>query len=178
MLNIVKAVFGGIMLFLGRDMEWIFSLGMGLLVGIKMTTLIEPDSPLWMFLLVVAAAGAISVLPYLVFPESRYFVTGLFFGGYLLSEYGNTVLKAFLGSGLSGTTWTIFFVGAVIGAAALAFTKAWGVMFATALAGAFIVSSLFANLTSLTQSLIAGGLFITGSIVQAIIMRVEKAAER
>ena len=178
MLIIAKAVFGGIMLFLGRDMDWLFALGMGLLVGLKMTTLLEADVPLWMFLLLVAAVGVISILPYLVYPESNYIVTGFLFGGYLLSEFGSTVLRAFTGSGFSGTTWLIFFVGAVIGAAILAFTKTWGIMFATALTGAFIVSSLFQNLNSLTQSLVAGGFFIVGGIVQAIIMRIEKAAER
>jgi hypothetical protein len=178
MLNIAKGVFGGLMLFLGRDMDWLFSLGLGLLVGLSMTPLLAADSPQWMFILLVVAVGVISVLPYLVYPEASYIVTGFFFGGFLLAGYGSNLLEAFFGVGLSGSTWMIFIVGAVIGAAILGLTKEWGVMFATALAGAFLVSDIFPSLSPVAKYLVAGGLFITGSIIQAVIMRVEKGSER
>lgn len=177
MLNIARGVFGGLMLFLGRDMDWLFSLGLGLLVGLKLTTLLESNSPLWMFILVVLAVGAVSVLPYVVYPEARFILTGFLFGGFLLSEYGSDLLRAFTGVGLTGSEWLIFIVGAVIGAAALGLSGEWGIMFATALAGAFLVSDIFTGLTPVARFLSAGGLFITGSIIQAIIMRIEKAAE-
>ena len=178
MFNIVKGVFGGLMLFLGRDLGWLFSLGLGLLVGFKLTTLLDADSPPWMFILLVLAVGVISVLPYLVYPESSHYVTGFFFGGYLLSEYGSGLLTTFFGVGLSGSTWMIFIVGAVIGAVVLGLAGEWGIMFGTALAGAFLISDLFPNLSPLAKYLVAGGLFLTGGIIQAIIMRVEKAAEK
>ena len=178
MLNIAKGVFGGLMLFLGRDMDWLFSLGLGLLVGLKLTTLLDPTSPQWMFILVVVAVGAISVLPYLVYPEARFFVIGFLFGGFLLSEYGSDLLQAFFGVGLTGSTWMVFIVGAVVGAALLSFSQEWGVMFATAMAGAFLISDIFTGLTPVAKYLVAGGLFLVGSIIQAIIMRIEKAGER
>lgn len=178
MLDIIRAVFGGVMLFLGRDMFWLFSLGIGLLVGQKMTTLLPPNSPLWMQLLLVAALGAIGVLPHIVYQESSYLVTGFLFGGFVLSEYANIVLNAFLETQLSGSTWLIFFVGGVIGSFFLALIKDWGVMLATALLGAFLVANLINNTNPLTTSVIAGGLFIVGSIAQTIIMRIEKAGER
>lgn len=178
MLNIAKAVFGGLMLFLGRDMDWLFSLGLGFLVGLKLTTLLQEGSPLWMVLVVIGAAGLISVLPYLVYPESSYIMTGILFGGFLLSEYGSDLLRTFFGSGFSGSTWMVFFVGAVIGGAALGLAKEWGIMFATALAGAFLISDIFTGLSPIARYLAAGGLFLTGGIVQAIIMRIEKAGER
>ena len=178
MLNIAKGVFGGLMLFLGRDMDWLFSLGLGLLVGLKLTTILAADSPPWMFYLVIAAIAAISVLPYLVYPEGSYIVTGFLFGGFLLSEYGSNLIQTFFGTGLSGTTWIIFIVGAVIGAAILGLAKEWGIMFATALAGAFLISDIFTNLSPVAKYLVAGGLFLAGSIIQAVIMRVEKAGER
>jgi hypothetical protein len=178
MLNIAKGVFGGLMLFLGRDMDWLFSLGLGLLVGLKLTSLLAADSPLWMFIVLVLAAGAISVLPYLVYPESSYVMTGFLFGGFLLSEYGSNFLEAFFGSGLSGSTWVIFIVGAVVGAVLLGLARQWGIMFATSLAGAFLVSDIIPSLSPVAKYLIAGGLFITGGIVQAIILHIEQAGER
>ncbi len=178
MLNIAKGVFGGLMLFLGRDMDWLFSLGLGLLVGLKLTTLLEANTPQWMIILVVVATGAVSVLPYLVYPEASFIFTGFFFGGFVLSEYGSDLLRAFSGVGLSGSEWLIFTVGAVIGAAVIGLTREWGIMFATAMAGGFLISDIFTSLTPVARFLVAGGLFITGGIVQAIIMRMEKAAER
>jgi len=177
MLNIAKGVYGGLMLILGRDMDWLFSLGLGLLVGLKLTDLLTPDAPLWMFITLVAIIGLLSVLPYLVYPEASFIVTGFLFGGYLLSEYGSGLLQAFFGVGLTGPDWLIFFVGAVLGAVALALTKEWGIMFSTAMTGAFLVADLFTSLSPLASALVASGLFLAGSIIQAIIMRMEKASE-
>jgi hypothetical protein len=178
MLNIAKAVFGGLMLILGRDMDWLFSLGLGLLVGLKLTLLLQEGSPLWMYIVLIGAIGLIGVLPYLVYPEGSYIMTGILFGGFVLSEYVSDLMLTFLGSGLAGSTWMIFFVGAVIGAVALGLSKEWGIMFATALAGAFLIADIFTGLTPVARYLLAGGLFLSGSIIQAIIMRIEKAGER
>lgn len=178
MLDIVKAVFGGVMLFTGRDQEWLFALGIGLLVGLKFTFLLPQDAQLWMILVVVAAGGAIGILPFLIQQENSFTITGILFGGFLLSEYGNTVSRAIVGTELSGSTWLIFLVGAVIGAVALMWTKTWGLMFATAMVGAFLVTDLFTDLTPVVESLVAAGLFIVGCLTQAIIMRIEKQAER
>jgi hypothetical protein len=178
MINIAKGVFGGLMLFLGRDMDWLFSLGLGLLVGLKLTTLLQADTPAWMIYLVVAAVGAVSVLPYLVYPEASFILTGFLFGGFVLSEYGSDLIRTFFGTGLTGSDWVIFIVGAILGAAILGLTKEWGVMFATAMAGAFLVADIFSNLSSVAKYLVAGGLFITGSIIQVVVMRVEKTGER
>jgi len=178
MFNIIKAVFAGTMLFLGRDLDWIFAVGLGALVGLKMTTLLAPDSPMWMSITLVALVAVISVLPYLVYPESKFIVTGFLFGGYALSEYGNIPLNAFFNTSLRGSTWLIFFVGAVLGAVALGLTKEWGMMFATALVGAFLVVSLFPQFTPITAFLVAGGLFIVGGLVQIVILNYEKKSER
>lgn len=166
------------MLFLGRDLDWLFSLGLGLLVGLKMTPLLAEGSPLWMYIALIAAIALISILPYLLYPESSYIITGFLFGGFLLSEYGSSLLRTFFGTGLSGSTWMIFFVGAIVGAFVIGLAKEWGIMFATALAGAFLISDIFTGLSPVARYLLAGGLFLTGSIAQAILMRIEKAGER
>jgi hypothetical protein len=178
MIDILKAIFGGMMLFTGHDQEWIFALGLGLLVGLKASLLLPITSPLWMVLLVIAAGGAIGIMPFLVYEESSYIITGFLFGGFVLSEFGSIVSTALIGEGLAGSTWLIFFVGAVIGAVALGWARVWGIMFATALVGAFLVTGLFANLAPVVESLIAAGLFIVGCLIQAVIMRYEKQAEK
>ena len=178
MIDIVRGVFGGLMLFTGRDQEWLFSLGLGLLTGYKFAFLLSDDSPLWVFLVVIAAGGAIGILPFLMSQESSFIVTGFLFGGFALSEFGNVVSLAIFKNELGGSTWTIFLVGAVLGAVILGLTKTWGLIFATSLVGAFLVTSLFSNLTPMVESLIAAGLLIVGCLTQAIIMRMEKQSER
>ena len=177
-MDIAKAIFGGVMLFTGRDQEWLFSLGLGLLAGLKFTFLIPEGSPLWVFIAVIAAGGAVGILPFLINQDSNFIVPGFLFGGFALSEYGYIVSKAIFKNELGGSTWTLFLVGAVLGAAILGLTKTWGLIFATSLVGAFLVTSLFPNLTPMTESLIAAGLFIGGCLAQAIIMRMEKQSER
>ena len=178
MYDILIAVFGGAILILGRGLDWLFSLGIGALVGVKMTTLLPADSPFWMSIVLVAAVATISVLPYLVYPESKFILTGFLFGGYALAEYGNIPLMAFFNTTLRGSTWLIFFVGAIAGAVVLGLIKEWGMMLATALVGAFLVTSLFPYLAPITASLIAGGLFILGGLIQVIIWNFEKKAEK
>jgi hypothetical protein len=178
MIDIFKAAFGGMMLFTGRDQEWVFSLGLGLLVGLKFTFLLPEGSPLWAQFTVVAAGGAIGVLPFLVYQESSFIVTGLLFGGFTLSEYGNIVSTALIGRAFAGSTWLIFIVGAGLGAVALGLTKTWGMILATALVGAFLITGLFSNLSPVAESMIAAGLFIVGCITQAIIMRIEQQSAR
>lgn len=178
MFNIIKAVFAGTMLFLGRDLDWLFAVGLGALVGLKATTLLAPDAPMWMSIALVVLVTLVSVLPYLVYQESKFIVTGFLFGGYALSEYGNIPLIAFFNTSLRGSTWLIFFVGAVLGALALGLTKEWGMMFATALVGAFLIVDLFPQFTPITTFLVAGGLFILGGLVQILILNFEKGSER
>ena len=178
MIDIAKAVFGGMMLFTGRDQEWLFALGLGLLVGLKATFLLPESSTLWMVLLVVAAGGAIGILPFLIYQESSFIVTGFLFGGFVLSEYGSMISRPIFGTGLAGSTWLIFFVGAVIGAIALGWTQTWGMIFATALVGAFLVTDIFSTLTPVAALFVAAGLFIIGCITQAIMMHLEKKTER
>jgi len=178
MINIAKGVFGGLMMFLGRDMDWLFSVGMGFLVGLKLTALLAPDSPAWMVYLLIAASCAVSVLPYLVYPESSYLMTGFFFGGFLLSEYGSNLLRTFFGRGLSGSPWTILIVGAVAGALIVGLTREWGIIFATSLVGAFLISDIFSNLEPVARYLVAGGLFLAGVIIQTVILRFDRADPR
>lgn len=178
MFDIAKAVFGGMMLFTGRDQEWLFSLGLGLLTGYKFGFLLPDGSPLWALPVIVVAGGAIGILPFLIFQESNFIVTGFLFGGFALSEYGNIVSEAIFNNEFAGSTWLIFLVGAVIGAVILGWTKTWGLMFATALVGAFLVTDLFSDLYPAVQSLIAAGLFVVGCLTQAILMRMEKQSER
>ena len=92
-----------------------------------------------------------------------------------MTEYGSTVTRGFLDTEFSGSIGLIFFVGAVIGDAVLALLKEWGIMFATALTGAFLIADLFTNLDVLESTLVAGGFFILGAIIQTIIMRAEQA---
>lgn len=175
MIDIFRAIFGGIMLFTGRDLDWLFSLGLGLLVGQQLLPLLPAGSPLWMSIAVILGMGLIGILPNLVLPEARFLVTGFLFGGFTLTEYGDIVSTAIFGRGLAGSDWIVFIVGAGLGLAILGLTREWGVMFATALVGAFLVADLF-TMDPLVTSLVVGGLFVVGGLTQALIMRAEKQA--
>ena len=178
MINIAKAVLGGVMLFVGLSLDWLSSIGMGLLVGIKMVQFLPADSAPWIPILLIAAMGTVGILPFLIYPDSTYIVIGFLAGGYMLSEFGSEAMIAFLGTGLFGSYWLLFFVVGVIGAVLLAMTKDWGIVLSTALLGAFLVVDLFPYLAQMTSLPIVGGLFIAGSIVQTVMMQFEKSSER
>lgn len=171
---IAKAVFGGMMLFLGLSIDWLSSIGIGILVGFKLALLLPPDSAAWLVFLVIIAGGVVGFLPYAIYQEGVYAVTGFLAGGYLVAEYASMTLKAVSGTGLSGSFWLLFFIGAVIGLFILSLSKDWGLLLITSLLGSFLVVELFPRLSPFTSVLAVGGLFVAGSIIQTILMQFEK----
>ena len=176
MFTTIKAVFGGIMLFGGRNLHWAFAAGLGYFVGQRLTENMT-RVPFWVPIAISATIALIGLIVALAWEEGSYFVTGFLFGGYILLEFGSLVATAFFHQGLKGPDWLIFTVGALIGSLLIGFTKAWGIMFATAATGAFLFSDMF-NVTPLIKSMIAGGLFVVGGLAQALILNLEAKSRR
>jgi len=176
MFETIRTVFGGIMLFGGRNLHWAFAAGLGYLVSQHITSNLR-GVPIWAVIGVNIVVAVLALLPTIVWEEGAYFLTGFLFGGYILLEYGDLLFTAFFGQGLKGPEWLIFGIGALIGMPLIGFAKEWGIMFATAATGAFLFSDVF-NTDPFTKSMIIGGLFVLGGLVQALILRFETQTRR
>jgi hypothetical protein len=176
MFTTLRTIFGGVMLFGGRNLHWIFAAGLGYLSSQHFTVNLK-GAPIWAIIGVNIVVALLAMLPTIFWEEGSYFTTGFLFGGFNLLEYGDLILTAFFGQGFRGPEWLIFLIGASIFMPLIGFTKEWGIMFATAATGAFLFSDVF-NTDPLTKSMIIGGLFVLGGLVQALILRFETQTRR
>ncbi len=161
----IRGVIGGVILFLGRELNFIFAAAMAALIGFRLTPRLPPEWPYWSdaaFMLTLAVVAAILTL---LNERAGYFVSGFLAGGYLLVEY--------FAPNLLTLPLLPFFIGGVIGALVLGFLTEWALIIVSAGIGASYVLNLF-RLSPTAEILIGSGLFIVGALVQVLTMQYQK----
>jgi hypothetical protein len=162
----IRGIIGGIILFLGHELNFIFAAAMAALIGFRLTPLLPPQWPSWSdaaFMLTLAVIAAILTL---LNERAGYFVSGFLAGGFLLVEYFEPNLLTL--------PLLPFFIGGVIGALVLGFLTEWALIIVSAGIGASYVLNLF-RLNPTAEILVGSGLFIVGALVQVITMQYQKA---
>ena len=166
---VIRGVIGGILLFLGRELNFLFAGAMAALIGYRLTPILPPQWPAWSdaaFMITLAVIAAIIVL---INERLGYFLSGFLAGGFFLTEY--------YAPGVFGIPWLPFVVGGVIGALILGLLTEWALILVSAGIGAAYVLNLF-RLDPTAEILIGSGLFIVGALTQVIIMQAQKHSER
>lgn len=162
---IVRGIIGGILLFLGRELNFLFAAGMAVLLGFRLLPLLPNQWPAWSgvaFLITLAVLAAVLVL---INERAGYFISGFLAGGFLLVEY-------YAPNQLT-VPWLPFVIGGVIGAIVLGLLTEWALILVSAGIGAAYVLNLF-RLNPTAEILIGAGLFIIGALTQVIIMQAQK----
>jgi hypothetical protein len=164
-MQIARAVIGGILLFLGRELNFLFAAAMAILIGFRFTPLLPAQWPGYfdyIFLGVLAVSAA--AIP-TINERLGYFFSGLLAGGYFLSEY--------YAPGMSGLPLLPFIVGAVIGSVVIGLLTEWALMIVSCLIGAYYVTTYF-PLSSTAQILVGSGTFIIGALTQAVLWYMQR----
>ena len=162
---ILRGVMAGILLFLGRELNFLFAATMAAFIGLRLTPLLPAQWPWWSDYAFMAVLASIAASITFINERVGYFWSGFLAGGYFLIEYYE---PNFL------TVPLIPFVfGGVIGSLIIGIFKDWALMLVTCLMGAYYVTNLF-RLPLNAQILVAAGLFIIGAITQVILMRMQK----
>jgi hypothetical protein len=166
---IVRGIIGGILLFLGRELNFVFAGAMAGLIGFRLTPLLPAAWPGWSdaaFIITLAVAAAIIVL---INERFGYFLSGFLAGGFFLVEY--------YAPNLLTVPLLPFIVGGVIGALVLGLLTEWALILVSAAIGASYILNLFV-LDPTAEILVGAGLFIVGALTQVIIMQSQKQHER
>ena len=166
---IVRGIIGGILLFLGRELNFIFAGAMAGLLGFRLTPLLPPQWPAWSdaaFMITLALIAAIIVL---INERAGYFVSGFLAGGFFLVEYyaPNQLTIPLLP----------FIIGGVIGSLILGLLTEWALILVSAAIGASYILNLFV-IDPTAEILVGAGLFIVGALTQVIIMQAQKQSDR
>lgn len=168
-MTIVSGIAGAIMLFLGRELSFLFSAAMAFFIGIRLVPLLPGGWPPWAetaFLITLAVVAAILTL---INERAGFYVTGFLVGGYVLSEiYAPGVLAIPL---------LPFIVGSVLGALIIGIFTEWAMIIVSCLVGVYFIAGLL-PLAQTPKTLAGAALFLIGGLVQVITFQAQKHSER
>lgn len=162
---ISRAVIGGILLFLGRELNFLFAGAMAALIGFRLTPILPPQWPWWADYVFMLSLGIIAAAIVIVQERFGYVLTGFLVGGYFLVDYFQP--------GLLTLPLIPFLAGGTAGALIMGIFTEWALMGISCLFGAYYVTKAFA-LAPTTEMLVGSGLFIIGALTQALIRRMQK----
>ena len=165
---VARGVVGGILLFLGRDLNFLLAAGMAALIGLRLTPLIPLHWPDWSGYAFMAGLALIAALFTLVRERAGYYLAGFLVGSYVLVEYYEP--------GVLTLPVLPFLVGGVIGCLIMGIFTKWALMIITCLGGAYSVTVLF-NLSPIAEILVGAGLFVVGALTQVILMEMQKQGD-
>lgn len=162
---IIRGVIGGIVLFLGRELNFLFAGAMAFLIGARLTPLLPSRWPDWTEWAFMIGLGVIAALLTFVDNRGGFVLSGFLAGGYVAAEWytPNMLIIPVIP----------FILGGVFGALILGIFTDWALIVISSLIGGFYLTSLF-RLAPTPKVLITAGLIIIGAVTQAIIMRQQK----
>jgi len=162
---IARGVIGGIILFLGRELNFLFAGGIAVLIGFRLTPKLPTAWPGWADYAFIIGIALLAAGIVLANERVGYFLSGFLAGGYALIEYFEPdVLTLPL---------LPFIVGGVIGSLIIGLLTEWALIIVSSLIGAIYATTLF-RLNPTAETLVAGGLFVIGALTQSLIMRSQK----
>jgi hypothetical protein len=162
---IARGVIGGILLFLGRELNFLLAAAMAALLSFRLLPFLPAQWPGWYdYVLILGLAIIAGAIP-LRSPRLGYYVSGFIAGGAFLVEY----------SAPDGVTFLLvpFLVGGVLGSLILGVFTEWALIIISCLIGAYYITDMFA-LAYIPQMLVGSGLFIIGALTQAFMRRGEQ----
>jgi hypothetical protein len=162
---IARGIIGGILLFLGRELNFLFAGAMAALIGLRLTPILPSKWPDWSDYAFMIALGVIAAAVTLMNEHAGYFISGFLAGAYLLMEYFQPGVLTF--------PILPFIVGGVFGSLIIGFFTEWALIIISSVMGGYYLATMF-RLAPTPRVLVTAGLVIIGAITQAIIMRAQK----
>lgn len=164
----LKALFGAIILFLGRKLYWFTIAAVGFFAAIELTARLLEDQPLWVAIILGVIVGGIGALLAVTIQRIAIGLAGFFLGGFLFFQ----ILSVF-DIQLGGWNWAIFILGGLLGIALVSALFEWTLILLSSIIGSILLvqSSLFPDLNRWILFLVT---LILGLGVQVILYRSEK----
>jgi hypothetical protein len=162
---VVRGIIGAIILFLGRELNFLFAGGMAILIAFKLVPKLPPAWPGWADYAFIAGLAVLAAALVLINERTGYFISGFLAGGFVLSEY--------YAPGSLEIPFLPFLVGAVIGSLILGIFTEWAMIAVSSVIGAIYLTGMF-RLGETARTLLTAGLVIIGALTQVLIMRAQK----
>lgn len=157
-----KAVFGAILLFLGREANFLFAGGFAALIGFRMYPALPAAWPPWADIAFIAGLALIGAAVPLANERAGYALSGFLAGTYFMVEY--------FAPGVPTLPIIPFLVGSVVGAIFMGLLTEWALMLVSSVIGAVFLSAVF-NVSLDVRAWLGGALFLVGALAQVLLRR-------
>jgi hypothetical protein len=162
---IIRVLIGGLVLFLGRQLYWLFVGLAGFVLGLSLTSRYLSGQSDWVVILLALGAGVLGAILATFLQTVAIGVAGFIVGGYVLT----TLLEIFnLGFGRGESL--IYVIGGVLGALLLLVIFDWALIVLSSLAGATLIIRTV-QFDPLISALAFLGLIILGIAAQASVLQ-------
>jgi hypothetical protein len=168
-MQIARGVLGGILLFLGHELNFLLSGGMAALIGFRLLPILPTQWPGWSASAFIGGLALLAAALTIIKERAGYFLSGFLAGGYFLVEY--------YAPGVLTLPLLPFIIGGVIGSLIMGMFTEWALVIVSCLIGVYYVTDLF-TLSPTAETLVGAGLFIVGAVTQVLIMRMQKSSDR
>jgi hypothetical protein len=137
-MTVVTIVLGLLLLFLGRQLYWLFVGGIGFVVAVDLVTRLSLPWPIWLILLVAAIAGIVGALLAIFLQEVAVGIAGFLAGGYVALGFLDI-----LGVQLAMMNWVVAAIVGVIGLILAIALFDWALIILSSLSGASLLTGSF-----------------------------------
>jgi hypothetical protein len=162
---VLRGIIGGIFLFLGRELNFLFAAAMAAFIGLRLTPFLPFQWPQWSDYALMIGLALIAAAITIANERVGYFLSGFLVGSsFLVEVYEPGVLTLPL---------LPFLVGGAIGSLVIGIFTEWALVVISCLVGSYLLTNLF-MLSSSAELLVGAGLFIIGAVTQVILMRMRK----
>jgi hypothetical protein len=159
---LAKAAFGAILLFIGREVNFLFAGGFAALIGFRLAPALPAAWPPWSDTAFIVGLGVIAAAIPLIHERAGYAASGILAGGYFMVEY--------FAPGLPTLPPIPFIVGAFFGAVIMGLLTEWALMLVSSVIGAVYLTAIF-NVSLDVRAWLTGALFLVGALTQVILRR-------
>ena len=162
---IIRGALGAILLFLGRELNFLFAGGFAAMIALRVVPLLPSSWPAWGAIAFIITMAAISAAISAINERAGYVVSGFLAGGFYLADY--------FVPGFVSIPILPFLVGGAVGGLVMGVGGEWSLMIVSSVIGAIYAMDLV-TLSPQLELMITGGLFFAGALTQVLTWRTLK----
>ena len=166
---LLRGAAGVMILFLGRELSFLFSAAMAAFLGVRLTPLLPPAWPASSDTAFVVTIAVLAAILTVLNKDAGFYVSGFLIGGYALTEF------------YAPNSLTIpifpFIVGSVLGAVIIGLFTDWAMIIVSTFIGTYLLYDVLPWVGT-AKILASAGIFIVGALAQVIIFQMQKHSDR
>ncbi|MEP7137166.1 MAG: hypothetical protein ABI904_19745 [Chloroflexota bacterium] len=162
---LVRGAIGGILIFLGRELNFLFAGGFAAMIALRVVPLLPSSWPAWGDMAFVVVMALIAAAIPMLNERAGYVLSGILAGGFFLADY---YVPGFISIPILP-----FLLGGTVGGIVMGVLTEWALMIVSSLVGSIYVMDLF-TFSRTMELVLTGGLFFAGALTQVIMWRMQK----